>query len=57
MSNKPTRFQYNADGVLDDFCAWDVKSVHFEAMDQSQWFLGIEICGCGLNWHDGMGFW
>jgi hypothetical protein len=31
------------DGTLDDFAVSDVKLVHFEALDQSQWYLTVEL--------------
>ena len=42
MSDNP-RISKDDDGTLDDFLATDVKSVHFEALDQSQWYLDIEL--------------
>ncbi len=30
-------------GTLDDFCATDVKLVHFEAIDDSNWYATIEL--------------
>jgi hypothetical protein len=37
------RIGLDDDGTLDDFAASDVKLVHFEALDQSQWYLAIEL--------------
>jgi hypothetical protein len=34
---------YDEDGQLDEFRAEDVKLVHFEATDQSQWYLTVEL--------------
>ena len=31
------------DGTLDDFCAVDVKLVHFEATDDADWYATIEL--------------
>lgn len=31
------------DGTLDEFVARDVRTVHFEALDQSQWYLTVEL--------------
>lgn len=42
MPERPTRVKSDDDGTLDDFCAWDVKMVHFEALDQSQWYMTVE---------------
>lgn len=39
----PVRFRSDNDGTLDDFCAYDVKFVHFEATDQSQWYATVEL--------------
>jgi hypothetical protein len=44
MGDAPNpRVQLDPDGTLDDFAAWDVKVVHFEALDQSQWYLTVEL--------------
>lgn len=48
MSDNP-RIQVDPDGTLDDFMATDVKMVHFEALDQSQWYLTVEL-GDGRVW-------
>jgi hypothetical protein len=40
------RISLDDDGTLDDFAAVGVKLVHFEALDQSQWYLTVEL-------HDG----
>lgn len=40
---KAPRINLDDDGTLDDFAAWGVKMVHFEAMDQSQWCLTVEL--------------
>jgi hypothetical protein len=37
------RIGLDDDGTLDDFAASDVKGVHFEALDQSQWYLTVEL--------------
>lgn len=37
------RIGLDDDGTLDDFAASDVKLVHFEALDQSQWYLTVEL--------------
>lgn len=37
------RIRLDADGTLDDFYAEDIRSVHFEAMDQSQWYLSVTL--------------
>jgi hypothetical protein len=44
------RVQYDADGkTLDDFMARDVAMVHFEALDEAQWYLTVEL-GDGQVW-------
>jgi hypothetical protein len=42
MAQQP-RVGLDDDGTLDDFMAQDVKMVHFEALDQSQWYLTVEL--------------
>jgi hypothetical protein len=37
------RISLDADGTLDDFAAVGVKLLHFEALDQSQWYLTVEL--------------
>jgi hypothetical protein len=38
------------DGVLDEFVAFDVKYVHFEAMSDNTWWIGIAMKD-GTEWH------
>jgi hypothetical protein len=37
------RISLDDDGTLDDFAAVGVELVHFEALDQSQWYLTVEL--------------
>jgi hypothetical protein len=37
------RVSLDDDGTLDDFMARDVAMVHFEALDQSQWYLTVKL--------------
>ena len=37
------RVRLNADGTLDDFWATNVRSVHFEAMSENDWWVGIQL--------------
>lgn len=44
------RVRLDEGGMLDDFCAKDVKLVHFEAMDEADWWLSVEMAD-GQVWH------
>ena len=37
------RITLDDDGTLDDFYATQVESVHFEALDESQWYINIVL--------------
>ncbi|AAN12495.1 hypothetical protein PBI_CHE8_97 [Mycobacterium phage Che8] len=41
--NEHPRIQLDDDGTLDDFYAEDIKSVHFEAIDQSAWYATLHL--------------
>ncbi len=38
------------DGTLDEFIAHDVEAVHFEAMDEAEWWLAFTL-RTGDVWH------
>ncbi|RFZ11206.1 hypothetical protein DSM43518_02046 [Mycobacterium marinum] len=37
------RIGLDKDGTLDDFCATNVELVHFEALDNSDWYATIKL--------------
>lgn len=39
------RVDLDEDGTLDDFCATDVRLVHFEALDKAAWYATVELAG------------
>lgn len=48
MRGQP-RIQRDADGTLDDFHVTNVKTLHFEAIDQSRWYATV-ILDSGEEW-------
>lgn len=38
-----TRIRENEDGTLDEFVSTNVESVHFEAMNTNQWWVGVQL--------------
>ena len=49
-----TVFRYDDDGTLDEIVARDVTGVHFEAMDDSAWWMLLELAN-GEQWHINIG--
>lgn len=43
------RVSLDEDGTLDDFAAADVKLVHFEALDDAQWYATVVLAN-GEMW-------
>lgn len=39
------RISLDEDGTLDDFAASSVEAIHFEAIDQSRWYLTVILHG------------
>lgn len=45
MSDEQPRIGLDDDGTLDDFAADNVELIHFEAIDQSRWYLTVVLEG------------
>lgn len=45
IAHPSPRVSLDEDGTLDDFAATGVETVHFEALDDAQWYATIKLTG------------